>query len=53
MGPNKRARSSDIDEPLDAQISRAIRRLDQITWLLITIFAAILMLMFTIVWAYG
>ena len=42
-----------IDTRLDVQINRALNRLDQIFWLLIAIFAASLMLMFTIVWAFG
>ena len=53
MTRNKRAESSDINTPLDTQTTRAIKRLDQIFWLLIAIFAASLMLMFMIVWAFG
>jgi len=53
MTRNRRAEVLDIDTPVDAQIARAFKRLDQIFWLLIAIFAATLMLMFTIVWALG
>ncbi len=53
MTRNRRVESPDIDTPLQAEISRAIKRLDQIIWLLIAIFVASLMLMFTIVWALG
>ena len=41
--------AADIKKGFD----RPIRRLDQIFWLLTALFAASLMLMFTIVWAFG
>ncbi len=43
----------DAGADLEKGVDPLIRRLDQIFWLLTAFFAASLMLMFTIVWAYG